>query len=160
MVFLHGTTIMHKTAVGCSREERVKQVIEKDESVEEYNSYVPIGNAVQKLNGWKEQGAVIIYLSSHPDIKSVNDDKSVLKKYDFPSGDFLYRKDGQEYKDVAEDVVPDILIEDDCESIGGAKEMTITFVNPEVKEKIKSIPVKEFGGIDYLPDDFTELKEL
>ena len=53
--------------------------------------------------------------------------------------------------------MPDILIEDDCESIGGEKEMTITFIKPEVRQKIKSVVIKEFGGIDYLPDDFQEL---
>ena len=53
--------------------------------------------------------------------------------------------------------MPDFLIEDDCESIGGEKEMTITFIKPEIKEKIKSVVVKEFGGIDYLPDNLDEL---
>jgi len=33
--------------------------------------------------------------------------------------------------------------------------MTITHVKPEIKKKIKSISVKEFGGIDYLPDEIS-----
>jgi len=53
--------------------------------------------------------------------------------------------------------MPDILIENDCESIGGQKEMTITFVKPRVKQKIKSIVVKEFQGIDHLPDSINSL---
>ncbi len=64
------------------------------------------------------------------------------------------------YKDIAERVIPDILIEDDCESIGGEKEMTITFVKPEIKQKIKSIIVKEFSGIDHLPDKLQELSSF
>lgn len=32
--------------------------------------------------------------------------------------------------------------------------MTVTKVSQKVKEKIKSIVVKEFGGIDHLPDEF------
>ncbi|MFH1191885.1 MAG: hypothetical protein V1655_00215 [bacterium] len=55
--------------------------------------------------------------------------------------------------------MPNILIGDDCESIGGAGEMTITNLKPEIKKKIKSVVVKEFGGIDYLPDDIYELKK-
>ena len=53
--------------------------------------------------------------------------------------------------------MPDVLIEDDCESIGGTKEMTITHVNPKLKARITSIPVQEFGGIDHLPNDVSEL---
>jgi hypothetical protein len=49
--------------------------------------------------------------------------------------------------------LPDIFIEDDCESIGGKKEMTSTYLAEELKNKIKLITVKEFNGIDYLPDN-------
>lgn len=35
--------------------------------------------------------------------------------------------------------------------------MTITFIKPEVRQLIKPITVKEFGGIDDLPDDQNEL---
>ena len=49
LVFLHGTTIMHKNAVGHTREEIVKQVKDKEKSVHDYKSYVPVGNAVKKL---------------------------------------------------------------------------------------------------------------
>lgn len=50
LVFTEGTIIMH---------------IEKEqESVHDYASYVPIGNAIKKLNSWKNQGARILYLTS------------------------------------------------------------------------------------------------
>ena len=55
--------------------------------------------------------------------------------------------------------ITDVLIEDDCESIGGQAEMTITYVSPEKKKQIKSIPVPEFGGIDHLPDDIDKLPD-
>ena len=69
----------------------------------------------------------------------------------------MFRKKGESYKDVAEKVKPDILVEDDCESIGGEKEMTYTFIEKGLKEKIISIPIKEFGGIDHLPDSIESL---
>ena len=53
--------------------------------------------------------------------------------------------------------MPDVLIEDDCESIGGKDEMTITHVKPDLKKKIKSIVVKEFSGLDHLPDKISAL---
>lgn len=68
-----------------------------------------------------------------------------------------FRKNGEEYKEVAERLMPDILIEDDCESIGGETEMTYLHIRPDLKSKIKPIIVKEFGGIDYLPDSISEL---
>jgi hypothetical protein len=53
---------------------------------------------------------------------------------------------------------PGILIEDDCESIGGEPEMTFPQLQPELQASITSIVVKEFGGIDHLPDDLAVLK--
>jgi len=157
LIFLHGTVIMHKSAEGKIREERVRQVFSNDPSVHDYIFYIPVGNAVEKLKSWQAQGAEILYLSSHETTEDVEKDKSVLEKYSFPKGQVFYRQNGESYKDIAEKIVPDVLIEDDCESIGGEKEMTITFVKPEVKQKIKSIIVKEFSGIDHLPDNIKEM---
>lgn|SRR3989338_2264531 len=160
LIFLHGTLIMHKNAEGKNREERVIQALNNDESVHDYSSYIPVDNAVRKLKAWKRQGAEILYLSSHQTGEDVEKDKLVLKKYGFPRGHIFYRRKEEIYKDIAERLVPDILIEDDCESIGGEKEMTITFVKLEIKKRIKSIVVKEFGGIDHLPDEISKLKSI
>jgi hypothetical protein len=157
LVFLHGTAIMHKAALGHSREERVRQGIDKDPSVYDYTSYVPVGNVVQKLKHWEQQGAIIAYLSSHTDAEDAEKDKSVLTRYNFPEGEIYFRRNKETYADVAEKVMPNILIEDDCESIGGKKEMTYPHLRSEVKTKIKSIVVKEFGGIDHLPNALAEL---
>ena len=157
LVFLHGTLIMHKNGDGKTREERVRQVLDKDLSVLDYISYIPVGNAVEKLKFWQTQGAEILYLCSHETAEDVEKDKSVFEKYGFPKGQIFYRQNGEPYKDIAEKITPDILIEDDCESIGGTKEMTITFVRPEIKKMIKSVVVKEFSGIDHLPDSIKDL---
>ncbi len=148
---------MHKSAVDHTREEIVKQVEEKEEPVRDYKSYVPVNNAVKKLQNWKEDGAEILYLTSRKKPEEIKQIRTVLKKYDFPDGKLLSRRKDEEYKEVAERVIPDILIEDDCESIGGINEMTITYVEHEIKKKIKSIPIKEFGGIDFLPDKISAL---
>ena len=160
LIFTEGTIIMHKNAVGHTREEIVKQVEENEESVHDYRSYVPIGNAVKKLQTWKNDGAEILYLTSRRKPEEIKQIQDVLKKYNFPDGQLLFRQKDEEYKDVAERIIPDVLIEDDCESIGGIDEMTITHVKPEIKKKIKSIPVKEFGGIDHLPDKISALMNL
>lgn len=148
---------MHKNAEGKAREERVKQVMDGDPAVHDYASYIPVGSAVEKLKSWQSQGAEILYLSSHETAEDVEKDKIVLKKYNFPKGQVFYRQNGESYKDIAEKLFPDVLIEDDCESIGGEKEMTITFVKPDIKQKIKSIVVKEFSGIDNLPNEISNL---
>ena len=96
-------------------------------------------------------------MSSHKSIADVEKDKFVLKKYGFPDNQVLFRQKGEQYKDIAERIMPDVLVEDDCKSIGGKDEMTITHVKPEIKNKIKSITVKEFSGIDNLPDKISVL---
>ena len=159
LVFLHGTTIMHKNAKGLARQEIVKQVMESEESIHGYALYIPVGNAVKKLQQWEGQGARLCYLSSHRNAKDVADDKFVLKKYAFPDGQIFYRRNREEYKDVVERIrpLPDVIVEDDCESIGGEVEMVYPNLEPELKNKIKSIVVKEFEGIDDIPDEISEL---
>jgi len=158
LVFLHGTAIMHRNAAGHSREERVKQVQERDQSVREYAAYIPVENAVDKLQRWSQQGAKILYLSSHKKIEYVQQDRQVLQFYPFPEGQVLFRQSEESYADVAERILPDVLIEDDCESIGGEKEMTYPHIRPDMQATIISIVVKEFEGIDHLPDELAELK--
>ncbi len=179
LVFTEGTIIMHLLGKDVSREERVKQSekagIQGEErrlayesnsplpevpygDVYDLENYVPVGNAVSKVQKWHEQGAEIHYLTSRRVKIEIDTITKVLNKYQFPETQNIhYRAQGQDYKDIAEELVPDVLIEDDCESIGGADEMTYTHINPEIKQKIKSIPVKEFGGIDHLPDNLQEL---
>jgi|SRR3989338_4071722 len=96
-------------------------------------------------------------MSSHERASDVAKDRVVMKKFRFPKGRVLFRKKGLQYKNIIEETMPGILIEDNCESIGGKREMAVTGVNPERKTKIKSIMVKEFAGIDRLPDDLDKL---
>lgn len=158
LIFTEGTIIMYPSAKGLTREQRVQQSKIRERSVYDYAYYIPNDNAVEKINRWKNQGTKIYYLTSRITQEQINDIREVLKKYKFPDrNNLLYRKEGEEYKDVAEKLIPDILIEDDCESIGGEKEMTYPHIKPELKKKIKSIIVKEFGGIDHLPDNISDL---
>jgi hypothetical protein len=159
LVFLHGTTIMHKGAKGLVRERIVKQVMEGDKSVHDYASYIPVGDAPDKLQEWKRQGVRICYLSSHKNAGDVETDRSVLKKYGFPGGEIFFRRNREEYKDVVGRIrpLPDLIVEDDCESIGGKAEMVSPNLKPEVRDRIKSIVVKEFEGIDHIPDEVSEL---
>ncbi len=117
-----------------------------------HTKYIPIANCREKIRAWEEQGAEIVYITSRKTEKQVDEIKDLLEKYDFPGRRLYYRDRKQKYKDIVEAVMPDILIEDDCRSIGGQWQMCITHVNPELKEKMKSIVVKEFKGIDHLPD--------
>jgi len=161
LILTEGTLIIHPSAKGYSREDIVKQVKSgTDSSIYNWRTYIPIGNSVEKLQKWKSQGAKILYLTSRIKPREVEDVKSVLKKHGFPEGQLLFRQKGEEYKDVAEKAMPNVLIEDDCESIGGMEEMTITNIKPDLKKKIKSVVVKEFEGIDHLPDDLKNLRLL
>lgn len=160
LIFTEGTILMHKSAMGYGREEIVGQVKEKEKSVNDYASYIPIHSAVRKLKSWEDYGVKIVYLTSRKKSEEIDSIQKVLRRYDFPNGELLFRKGKNEYANVAEKILPDILIEDDRESIGGKKEMTITNIKPAIKKKIKSIIVHEFEGIDHLPDDPQQLMEI
>jgi hypothetical protein len=90
----------------------------------------------------------------------VAEDAAVLERHGFPPGRVLARQPGESYGDVAARALPDVLIEDDCESIGGPAEMTYPRIRPELSARIKSVVVPEFGGIDHLPDSLEELVAL
>ncbi|MHA2345595.1 MAG: hypothetical protein ACXACP_02635, partial [Candidatus Hodarchaeales archaeon] len=64
------------------------------------------------------------------------------------------------FRNVIESHKPDVLIEDDCESIGGKNEMVYTSLELDLQKNIVLIGVKEFGGIDHLPDSLSDLISL
>jgi hypothetical protein len=68
-----------------------------------------------------------------------------------------WRRGGQNYAELAVKIMPDVLIEDDCESIGGEAEMTYTHIDPSLKPRVRHLVVKEFEGIDRLPDNISLL---
>jgi hypothetical protein len=119
--------------------------------------YVPIGTCVAKISGWEAQGARIAYLTSRRQPADVAAIREILRENGFPGSRLFFRGEGEEYRHVAEEVIPDVLIEDDCRSIGGSRNWTITYVKPDIKSLIHSIIVREFGGIDHLPDEVSEL---
>jgi hypothetical protein len=144
---------MHQGAVGHAREKIVQQVMDAKPSVKDYANYVPIGDAAKKVRKWADQNVEIIYMTSRRKKKEIDEIQKVLDRNHFPAGTLEYRTENEEYKDAAERIMPDVLIEDDCESIGGEIEMTYPHISPELKKKTKSMAVKEFSGIDHLPDN-------
>jgi len=162
MVFTEGTLFIGADDVSLSREERIRavqQVLAAQEPID-FRSSVPAGKAVQKLHAWHRQGAEIVYLTSRTTPKEVDDIRYLLDRFGFPDGGLFFRREGEAYRDVAERVLPDILVEDDCESIGGEIAMTYPHIRPEFRARIKSVVVPEAGGIDYLPDDLAALEVL
>jgi hypothetical protein len=138
LVFLHGTVLIHAGGVGVTRSERVAQVRAKHPTVREYAAYVPIGEAVAKLHRWQDAGAVVDYLSSHRNPDDVALDALVLRAHGFPAGRVFARRPGETYGDIAGREAPDVLIEDDCESIG-ANQITYSQIPSAARACIKSI---------------------
>ena len=156
MVFTEGTLLMREMWVGLPREEIVR-LIRAGKGPRDFSGSIPVGSAVEKLRAWQRQGAEISYLTSRTRPDEVETIRQVLQRYGFPQGELFFRQGDEAYRDVAERVMPDILIEDDCESIGGEIEMTWPHIRPELQARIKSIVVIEHGGIDHLPDDLAAL---
>jgi hypothetical protein len=152
LVFTEGTLMVHPSGAGLPREAIVRQV-QAGLATEPFRSYVPLGAAAARLRAWQQHGAEIVYLTSRTRPDEVEDVRAVLREHGFPEGELYFRAAGESYADVAERVRPDVLVEDDCESIGGEPEMTYPHTRPELKARITSIVVPEFGGIDHLPDD-------
>lgn len=125
-------------------------------SLYNHNDYVPIGKAVELIRGWQAQGAEIVYCTSRKN-RQAQEIACLLQQFGFVGTRLYYRDKKQKYKDIVESVMPDILIEDDCRSIGGSWQMCITNVEPRKKEHIESVAVKEFKGIDHLPTDFSKI---
>lgn len=114
-----------------------------------HRTYIPIGNAVALIVTWNQQDAEIIYCTSRKG-KQAEEIAQLLIQYGFTGSKLYFRERKQQYKDIIESVQPDMLIEDDCRSIGGSWQMCITHVAHQIKNIIKSIIVKEFKGIDLL----------
>ena len=109
--------------------------------------YRPIGNAVEIVNALYDKGYEI-YLCSYVHKVRYCFVKSVIDFYGMKYTEILCRNKKEQYSDLVEQVKPDVLIEDDCKSIGGIKECCITNVKEEIKKNIQSIIVPEFSGID------------
>jgi len=157
MVFLHGTSIMHASATGRPRSARVEQVVGKDPAVVDYASYVPTDGAVAKVMAWQRRGAEICYLSSQRTAATAAIDKSVLAAYGFPAGDLYYRAHGESYADVVRRWSADVLVEDDCESIGGSDRTAASELGRSAGQAVPCVVVPEFGGLAHLPDEPADL---
>lgn len=109
--------------------------------------YKPIGQAVEIVNDLYNKG-YNIYLCSYVRKRRYAFIKSVIDFYGMKYTEILCRGNNEQYSDIVECVKPDILIEDDCKSIGGQPKQCITGVDEKLKSKIQSIIVPEFKGID------------
>jgi hypothetical protein len=157
LVFLGGTTLIDQNLLAPTREEMVRRSKEREKYGGLANKAVPIGNCVSKLKKWKEHGAEIVYFSSTRKPELLLKSKQTLKAYGFPEGEVYYRGPTKSYAQVAEEINPDAIVEDDCESIGGEKEMVHPNMAPSFRTRIASVVVREFQGLDHLPDNPQEL---
>ena len=139
MIFTEGTVIGPRKKIEYFRQAR----------------YVPI-NCV-KDNGLGESRGENSISYIKKEIKTSGRSKENTSEQKLPWRIAVFQEGSEKYKDIAEAVKPDILIEDDCRSIGGKWQMTITYVDKEIKKGIKSIVVSEFMGIDHLPSDLGNL---
>lgn len=109
--------------------------------------YKPIVNAVEVINSLHGKGHDI-FLCSYVRRNRYNFIKSVIDFYGIDYTEILCRDKCEGYSDIVERVCPDVLIEDDCKSIGGVKKCCINGVREYIRANIKSIIVPEFSGID------------
>lgn len=131
MIFIEGTTFYTKPLLYLFTE----------------YGYEPIGNAINIVNSWYDKGYEV-YLCSYVRKKRYKFIKTIVDFYGMKYTKILCRNKREQYSSIVERIKPDILIEDDCKSIGGLKKCCITNVKEEIKENIQSIIVPEYKGID------------
>lgn len=157
-VFLHGTAIMHAAAAGVGRDERVQQVRRRDPSVRDFRSYIPAPGATEKLMAWARHGATLIYLSSHRRREDICTDETVIRRHRFPEGPVHGRAGAEDYGALVARLGLDVLVEDDCESIGGAAQTCAAQLAPATRHSVQCVVLPEFSGLAGLPDDPAELR--
>jgi hypothetical protein len=67
------------------------------------------------------------------------------------------RQDCEDYASLVERLQLDVLVEDDCESIGGAAETCAAQLSSQGKRSPPCVVVPEFSGLAGLPDNPAEL---
>ena len=100
LIFTEGTVLVHGSAKGKTREKVVQQSkefgIQMEEKslafqntasyridpggIQDYQGYIPVHNAVEKIKKWKKQGATIFYLSSSYSLKEKSTFSSIIRK--------------------------------------------------------------------------------
>jgi hypothetical protein len=156
LVFTEGTLMMHSSGIIPKGKSDWDKTVKNDSSIYDYSSYIPVKNSVKKLKAWEAKGAEILYLTSRRKTEEVQQIRNVLKRHGFPNGELFFIKRTEKYEDVIERVKPDVYIDDDCESIGGNDIQR----NIDPRSNTRIIIVKEFRGIDHLPDNPFELFEV
>ena len=107
--------------------------------------YVPIGNSVEILRKWQEEGYEIIYLTSLKGRKAMNMARH-LDELGFEGSMVGYREKYQNYATLIKEENPDVLIENSISS--EEHHMCYDELTQELKDKIKHVVVNEFEGID------------
>ena len=80
-------------------------------------------------------------------------DRAVLSAHGFPAGTVFCRGPGESYAEAARRAAADIVVEDDCESIGGRSQTIAAGLAAAPGRAVTSVIVPEFGGLAQLPDD-------
>ena len=110
-------------------------------------TYIPINNAIETLKKWQEEGYEVIYLTSLKGRRAMKMAQH-LDELGFTGSMVGYRQKNQDYATLIKEELPDILIEDNCLSVGGEQNMCYNLLSDEPKKEIKHIVVEEFKGID------------
>ena len=119
-------------------------------------TYIPIGNCIDKIISWSNQGFIISYATLKKNLENIERIKYFMETYNFPGNYLRYRNKYVGFKDIIEGGLPEIIIYDNKKKVTWKNDISICkhdFNN----EKMKQIVVKENEGIDSLPNSIREL---
>ena len=119
-------------------------------------TFIPIGNCIDKIISWINQGFIISYATLKKNLENVEQIKYFIETNGFPGYYLRYRNKYVGFKDIIEGSLPEIIIYDDKKKVTWKNDISICkhdFNNG----KMKQIVVKENEGIDCLPNSIREL---
>jgi hypothetical protein len=84
----------------------------------------------------------------------------VICRHGFPAGPVYGRRQGEDYGPLVERLGLDVLVEDDCESIGGGAQTCASPLGLAGSRSVRCIVLPEFSGRADLPDNPAQLLTL
>jgi hypothetical protein len=156
LVFLHGTAIMHPTAVGRLRGRARPPVPAARLGSAGLRRLCPHRGGCGEVRSWQHHGAIICYVSSQASAPGADLDRAMLGRHGFPTGTVYFRQPGEDYASVARR----------GSRCGGRRRLREhRRLQPHHRSKLCGDPrsrrgciiVPEFGGLAHLPGDPAQL---
>ena len=110
LVFLQGTILIESSVVGDTREDSVRRSRQRAAKGGPLGELIPIRQSAAKVTLWRNHAAEICYVTAPRKAENVRRSEEALRRWSFPDGILLSRKNGESHADIAMSTQADILL--------------------------------------------------